>query len=320
MSWPRFLFIVLPLSLLALAAAVEGVAFALSGISPRRHDLDRIVAALDHAKLDAAVAIIGDSVTQDVLKTYRIAPPGQIANLTTNQASGLIGAAFLLHRYLERNAPPKVLIMAATPEFYVNDPDHDALPVYVTSVFRRADERAELDRLEIGDRARWRPAAFAVKQRVWDKLTGLLAPAVTELPVGDSDPTAIKLETAPLSAREQAAFALRARKVLGVAPSVRRAFELICAASAQHGFKVRVLRAPLPVTVLAARGASEVHTAMLRQAAAGCPAIAFDDINSQQAFPDTAFRDTDHLQRPGWTALYGCLLADYVRGLLAGGQ
>ena len=74
MSWPRFLFVALPLALCALAAIAEAGAIALNGVSPRRNDFDRIVAALDSVKLDAPVVLAGDSVTQDVLKTHRIAP------------------------------------------------------------------------------------------------------------------------------------------------------------------------------------------------------------------------------------------------------
>lgn len=317
MSWPRFLFIALPLALLALAAVAEGGAIALNGVAPRRHDLDLVVAALDHARLDALVVMAGDSVTQDVLKTYRIAPPRQIANLTTNQASGLIGTAFLLRRYLERSTPPKHVVIAATPEFYGYQPEPAAARVYLTSVFRRAGEKEELARLGIGGGDQWWPAALMIQDRLLDKFSGLLAPTATDLPTSEAKPEPARLETTPTVPNVAAAIALSTKIQLGVSPSARRAFELICADSAKHGFNVHVLRAPLPQTVLAARGASEEHAAMLRQAAAGCPAIVFDDFNSRQIFPDYAFRDTNHLQRPGWTALYGRLLTDYIRSLLA---
>ena len=318
MSWPRFLFIMLPLALFVLAVVAEGAAMALNGVSPRRHDLDRIVAGLEHVKLDAPIVIAGDSVTQDILKKFEVAPPGKIANLTTNQASGLIGTAFLLRRYLERNAPPRHLVIAATPEFYGYNPGDAAAQVYLTSVFRRADEKAELARLGIGAHDRWRPAALKIKERLWDKWTGLVAPVATDLPVGDARPEPAALESAPTMPHVAAAIAARARIALGVSSSALRAFALICAASAQYGFSLHLVRAPLPETVLVVRGASDDLNALLRAATADCAAVVIDDMNSRQVFPDYAFRDPDHLRRPDWTALYGRLLADYIAKLIPG--
>lgn len=316
MSWPRFLLIALPLALFALAAIAEGGVFALKGVSPRRHDLDLVVAALDHAKLNAPVVVGGDSVTQDILKTYQIAPPGKIANLTTNQASGLIGAAFLLRRYLEHNAPPRHLVIAATPEFYGYQPTGEAARVYLTSVFRRPSEKEELVRLGIGSPDRWWPAALMVKERLWDRVTGLLAPAVADLPLGDAIPEPAELDPAPILPHMVAQITERKKAKLEISSSARRAFELICAASAQHNFALHFVRAPLPKSVLAVWGANENLNAMLRAATAGCAAVVIDDMNSRQDFPDYAFSDPDHLRRPNWTALYGRLLSDYVMSLM----
>lgn len=316
MNWARFLFIALPLALFSLAALAEGAAMVLSGVSLRRHDLDTIVVALNHAKLDAPIVIAGDSVTQDTLKTHQIAPPGKIANLTTNEASGLIGTALLLRRYLERNAPPRHLLVASTPEFYAYHPDGAAAQVYVTSVFQKTDEKAELARLNIGGHESWWPAVLMIQERVWDKLTSSVTPAVTELPVGGVKPEPTGLEAVLVPPRLAAELTKRAEMKLDLSLSARRALELICADSARYGFTLHLIRGPVPETVLVAWGSTENFNAQLRAATAGCGAVVIEDINSRQVFPDYAFRDPDHLRRAGWTALYGRLLAEYVGNLM----
>lgn len=317
MPWKRFLFVRLPLALAGLAALAEGAAWGLEGVAPRRHDLDRLTAALDVARVDAPVVLAGDSVTQDVMKSYRIASPREVANLTTNQASGLIGTAFLLRRYVERNGAPAHVVIASTPEFFAYQPEGAAARTYVTSVFRRDDERAELKRLGIGGGTEAGPAVLSLEQRVGEKLTGLAGGVAAELPAGDAEPAVLPEEPGPVAADVAPQIARRAAHGLGLSPSARTAFATICGLAAGHGFTLHILRAPVPESVLAARGDDDAQRALLREATAACPSVAFDDVNARRSFPDHAFRDADHLRRPGWTAVYARLLADFVAPLKA---
>ncbi|MDP7543946.1 MAG: hypothetical protein QF758_04985, partial [Alphaproteobacteria bacterium] len=66
--WRRFLLVHLPLALLGVALAAEGIATLLKDIPLRRHDLDKITIALEQGGQSADVLVFGDSVTQDVLK------------------------------------------------------------------------------------------------------------------------------------------------------------------------------------------------------------------------------------------------------------
>lgn len=311
MKWKRFLLVQLPAALVVSAALAEGAAWALGGVAPRRHDLDRLAAALEAARVDAPVVLMGDSITQDVAKSYRLAEPGRVANLTTNMASGAIGAALLLRRYLERNAPPQVVVIAATGDFFAYAPEGKAAETWLSSVFRRPDERAELARFGLAGDQSWRPAALAVETRLGERLAGLVAPAAESMPAGTLPPGGVAVETDAPPANVAAEIADRVARPPVMSPSARWAVEEICRLSERHGFWLAVWRAPQPDRVTEAQGAAlaELDADIVRTAGR-CRGVELADFNRGRSFPDNAFRDAHHLRRPGWTARYGALLAE----------
>lgn len=305
MDWKRFLFLHLPVALAVTAAAAEGAAWALRDVAPRRHDLDRLAVALDTVTLDAPVVLLGDSVTQDIAKTYRLAPVGTVANLTTNLASGAVGGALLLRRYLDRNAPPRAVVVAATPDYLFFTPGGKTAEVYLTSVFRRPPERATLAGLGIqGLGEASLPAALRLEGRVAEPLSALLAPRVDGFPDGGLDPAAAPAaEAGPILPGVAAEIALR-RAAPVHTPAAGWAFQEICRLSERHGFALHVWRAPTPDSL---RGGDD-FAAFAATVAAACPRAEVADINLRHSFPDHAFRDGHHLRRPGWSAVYARLL------------
>ena len=144
-QWRKFISVTFPVTLICIALLVEVFSYLLKDVPLRRHDLDRLVVALQEGgAINSPTVLLGDSITQDVLKGYRVAPIGEVANLTTNKASGVVGSLFLLERYLEKNIPPKKIIVASTPEFFGYDPEGKAAEIYLTSVFNKAKERGWL--------------------------------------------------------------------------------------------------------------------------------------------------------------------------------
>ena len=126
-GWKKFFLFKLPGALAVILILIEALAFGLKEVRPNRHDLDRLAIVADQSNetINPSIIVFGDSVTQDVLKTFKIGVEGQVANLTTNKASGIIGSYLLLGRYLQNQPAPKTVAFAATPEFFAFSPEGD---------------------------------------------------------------------------------------------------------------------------------------------------------------------------------------------------
>ena len=73
-GWRKFLLLKLPTTVVAILIFLEALAFALEEVRPNRHDLDRLAIVADHSNgaITSTIIVFGDSVTQDVFKTFRI--------------------------------------------------------------------------------------------------------------------------------------------------------------------------------------------------------------------------------------------------------
>jgi hypothetical protein len=319
--WRRFLLVHLPLALLGVALAAEGIAALLKDIPLRRHDLDKITVALEQGGQSADVLMFGDSVTQDVLKTYRIAPAGRVANLTTNLASGVVGVMFLLKRYLEINPPPQHFVLVASPEFLSYDPEGKTAEVYVTSVFREEGEVAWLSRHipEVLEKTR-ELAVFNLEGKIGYPLLAVIAPRPDGIPEGEVLPAPdLAPEESPISEATLQSVRGRIGKELGLTPVVKVALGEICDLAKTHDFQVRVLRAPIPAEVIAGWRASGVLADFQNQMdsvlAASCQDTRFENFGAWGELPTTAMRESDHLRRPGWTNRYALVLREFIASL-----
>ncbi len=319
--WRRFLLVHLPLALLGVALAAEGIATLLKDIPLRRHDLDKITIALEQGGQSADVLVFGDSVTQDVLKTYRIAPAGRVANLTTNLASGIVGVMFLLKRYLEINPPPRHLVLVASPEFLSYDPKGKTAEIYVASVFREEGEVAWLSRHmpEVLEKTR-ELAVFNLEGKIGYPLLAVMAPRPDGIPEGEVLP-APDLVPEGGGISEAALQSVRGRigKKLGLTPVVKIALGEICGLAREHGFRAHVLRAPIPAEVLEGWRASgklaEFENQMDSTLANSCAGARFGNFGAKGELPTVAMREADHLRRPGWANHYALMLKALIASL-----
>jgi hypothetical protein len=316
--WRLFLFVYLPLALLGVALAAEGLAYFLQDVPLRRHDLDKIIVALEEGGQSAEVLMFGDSVTQDILKTYRIAPAGRVANLTTNLASGVVGVMFLTKRYLEINSPPRHLVLVASPEFLGYDPKGKTAEVYITSVFRRESEVAWLSRHmpEVIEKTR-EPAVFNLEGKVGYPLLFLLALEPDGIPEGEVQPDPDMVpEDSPIPEAVSQSVRGRIDKKLGLTPTVKVALGEICDMAKTHDFRIHVLRAPIPAEVLEGWRASgklaRFETQMDSALADSCSETRFENFGAQGELPTVAMREADHLRRPGWTNRYALMLKEFI--------
>lgn len=321
-TWKRFLTRQLPGAVLALALLAEALAFMLDGVALRRHDLDLLALNVQRTapKPSPKTVLIGDSVTQDIIKTYAIGRPGTVANLTTNMASGLVGAYLLLKRYTAAGARPQHLVIASTPEFFTFHPQGETARTYVTSVFRDSAEIAYLDTVMTGPPPPYEPAILQMDNRLGLKALALLAPKPDGLLMGSREPDPGQSATPrdvppPL----QDAFEIRGRAPLSIPATNVRILGDICALARTYNMTVHIQNAPVAYSTYrlwqknATLKTFEGQRADVLQTV--CADVSVTVGGDTPQVPDGAMRDSDHLVRHDWTNVYAVKLNALVNGL-----
>lgn len=321
-TWKQFLICRLPIALLVLGAIAEGTAALLQGTPQLRHPLDHLVRAMQQAEvINSDVVVLGDSVTQDAANQYSLAPPARLSDLTTNQASGMTGSYFLLRRHIRKNGSPRHVVIAATPEFFGYTPNPATAEIYLSSVFTTAEEQRDLASLDLlPDTQPWTPAILEIESRIFNRLTNLVfqksSSTNREKPVPSGNAA---LEGAGGNATPMVAIKSRFDKQLTPSETSRRALQDMCKLIAPHDAVLHLVIAPTPTSAYQywkTEGRLSAFEAAIRAATAdNCPQVTVSDFNETRAFPDHAFRDSDHLRRPGWTSLYAHMLKQFIAGL-----
>ena len=322
-SWYKFILVTFPIYLIFLALTVELFAYALK-------DTDKLVAALEKGNNQAEVAILGDSITYDVLKTYKIHKNNNVVNLTTNLASGLIGGYFIIKRYLDHNAPIQHLIIASTPEFYSYEPEGKSAEVYLFSIFQKKNEILLLkEALKNFEEPKEKLAILNLEDKIFYKLSSYLFGrnidfnTGKELPDRDMMPNQPTIET-NLSFEESDTARLRisadikkrSEEIISMSQSAKSSIVKICDLSDRYNFQIHLIRSPMPKTVVKEWEKKGVMKKLNQNIASYCPKIKFFTTESSWNVPDSAMRDSDHLKRPGWTNFYALILTKMVRSLL----
>ncbi|MBE89166.1 MAG: hypothetical protein CMM76_06965 [Rhodospirillaceae bacterium] len=316
--WKIFLIFRLPLALLFLIGFIEFAAYSLSTTPKLRHPLDRLVANIDSWPGDSETVLLGDSVTQDVAWTYKLAPRNSLANLTTNQASGLIGSYLLLKRYLKIHNSPRRIVIASTPEFFSYSPTPQTAEIYLTTVF---EDDAEINELQAAGitvpKNTWEPAVLNLENKIFDRIAGLMfakTQSTEKLPISKISGQITKENLQPKTLDKF--VEVRATSNLQLSRDAKYSVKKLCELSQVHKFQIVFIWAPVPNTVLElwnAEARLDKLTEILKVTTAGsCFETDFADINQNITFPDHAFRDPDHLKRPYWSMLY----AKTLRNLL----
>ena len=316
--WKIFLIFRLPLALLFLIGFIEFAAYSLSTTPKLRHPLDRLVANIDSWPGDSETVLLGDSVTQDVAWTYKLAPRNSLANLTTNQASGLIGSYLLLKRYLKIHNSPRRIVIASTPEFFSYSPTPQTAEIYLTTVF---EDDAEINELQAAGitvpKNTWEPAVLNLENKIFDRIAGLMfakTQSTEKLPISRISGQITKENLQPKTLDKF--VEVRATSNLQLSRDAKYSVKKLCELSQVHKFQIVFIWAPVPNTVLElwnAEARLDKLTEILKVTTAGsCFETDFADINQNITFPDHAFRDPDHLKRPYWSMLY----AKTLRNLL----
>lgn len=313
--WTSFLTHRLPVALLILAVMVEAAAFALRDAPRARHPLDQLVLGLNQGAFEADFVLLGDSVTQDVADTYRLAPAGALVNLTTNQASGIAGSYLLLRRYLMNNVAPRHVAVIATPEFMGFVPEADTAEIYLTSVFRRPGEAEILATFDVYDEGGvWSPAVLDIDTTVLEPLIGLVTAGPSPVSGGVLDPGSVDgLEVPGGNAVGAAAIRSRIARPPALSDGAAKALSALCELARDSGVSLHIGWAPMPETIWRTWRQAEILSAWQARLADGaCAGAWFHDFNAASAYADHGFRDPDHLRRPGWTARFGRDLSAWI--------
>jgi hypothetical protein len=322
--WRRFLFRLLPGTTLGLALLAELLAFAADPIPYRRHDLDRLALAVeldkDSPERPLHSIIIGDSVTQDVLKTYTIGGDDNVTDLTTNMASGLAGSYLLMKRFLDRHAPPRHLVIAATPEFFTYLPEGEAARIYLRTVFRNSDEVDFLGSYLPAEEAFFMPAALEMDERLGKKFLALLAPSPSAITMGARAPDpGAQVAMGIMNNFVRDDVERRGRHTLAIPEQNALVFRDMCRLAEQYDFSIHFQIAPLPRTVYS----SWQQSGVLSSFEADVSRLFESECQNTKVFtdyeisvvPDVAMRDADHLVRHDWTNFYAVLLNDLILSL-----
>ena len=139
----KFLLFKVPLSLILSILFFEFISFCLSDYKAIRHGLDRKVSNLNNniSSYNSNIILFGDSVTKDIVDDFNISSDCcNLLNLTTNRASGLLGAYLLYKRFRKNNKAPKYVVISSTPKFLSFFPEGKTKNLYLNSVFNTKEE------------------------------------------------------------------------------------------------------------------------------------------------------------------------------------
>ena len=134
-----------------------------------------------------------------ILKIIKIKKK-QIINLTTNQASGLLGSYFLLKRYFNKfeYRNPQHVIIISTPEFLNFIPKGHTAKLYLQSVFKQEDEVKYLKLFNIYENEVTSLISFIdIKGRIIEPLFGLIKNKKTTLFTNGLNPNDFKKLESP---------------------------------------------------------------------------------------------------------------------------
>lgn len=319
-DWKRFLFIRLPVAILAIGALCQVLAMALRNVPMRRNRIDELALAVTTDHQPHRIVLLGDSIIRNMTLQYAVGSQHEVLNMTTQQDVGLPGDLFLLTRYLQSHPPPNAVVIAAAPDDFDVMPDPRLVHYYMWNTFTRPSEHAFLKKYmpSIDARADY-PAAMDLQQRILERLIGLVRRGPARFPALPPPPNP-DAPVEPASDNEASAQATSMRvasRDLSLAPMFRASVAGMCSLSREYGFTLDVVWAPMPPAVLRGDEASGHMAALEAQlrdvfAETGCHAGPIFNMNSVQTFTNfdsAAF----HLRGSGWEQRGAAILARYLR-------
>ncbi len=316
-EWKRFFFFRLPLALIAIAMAAEGVALVLRNVTLHRHNVDDLAYSVEHDRVPYPVVLLGDSVTHNVVHRYRIGAPGEVADLTTHAFAGLPSSFFLLRRYLMSGHRPRQVVLAASRDVFVYPIEKSMFTYYVASVFTSPYERHFLQShyASYVDYS-WRPAALNLTTRIGEPLFSLIRRPGDQIATAPEVAPSIPVpDRFPGYHADEAVIARKAADVWNVRPEARAILDEICRLSREEGFVFHLYWAPMQ---------AELHDALKRSGKLAAldaelatifsengTRVSIDDSVDAQRYPYFD-RGLMHIRGSGWEETYALELGAFI--------
>ena len=329
----RFLLIQLPICIFLLLLILEILAYLLSDHRAIRHSLDRKVSHIENYNkyISNDILLFGDSITKDIADEYDIyRKKNNIANMTTNRASGLVGVFLLYKKYIEKNKPPKFIVISCTPKFITFFPEYKTKELYLTSVFNSKDEinfiAKYYDRKEYSFFQNLKHKIKALDLSILNIENNIIYPLVNSivsvntidsLSIGKKSITEVKRsDFDPLKNHNKLISKKYKNLPIIITAYNEKLIEDFFRRLKYDEVKLFISWAPIKEDYfhyLSNNNQLNMLESMLKKKAMEINLdISFHNFSYPKPFPNKAFRDEDHLKLGYWRDYYAFLLRNYI--------
>lgn len=332
----EFILIKLPICILLLLFLIESFAFFLSDYRAVRHGLDRKISYIENNnnKIYSEILLFGDSVTKDIADEFSIYKDKKnIVNLTTNRASGLLGAILLYDRYVKKNHTPKYLVISSTPPFITFLPYLKTKELYLTSVFNSKAETKlisqyyETEKLNYFKKIKYDIETLNLS--ILNIENNIIYPLINALGIvnpvdalsighkGITDLNKIDLQATKKNIKINNFVNNNAKFTpIEITYYNEKLIDDFFKRLKNDGVKLFICWAPIKVSnfhYLKKNKQLDMLENLLREKAKKVNlGISFYNFSYPKPFPDHAFRDEDHLKLGHWRNYYALLLRNYL--------
>ncbi|MDA9708082.1 hypothetical protein N9V56_01380 [Alphaproteobacteria bacterium] len=329
----KFILIQLPICILLILLILEILAYLLSDYRAIRHSLDRKVNYIENYNINVRndILLFGDSITKDIADDYNIyRKKYNIANMTTNRASGLVGVFLLYKKYIEKNKPPKYLVVSCTPRFITFFPEYKIKKLYLTSVFNSKDEinfiTSYYDRKEYSFYQNLKHKIKALDLSILNIENNIIYPLVNSLgfintfdslSIGKKSITEVKRsDLNPIKNHNKLKDKKYKNSSIIITPYNEKLIEDFFKRLKYDEVKLFISWAPIQEDYfyyLSSNNQLNKLENMLKKKATEINLdISFHNFSYPKPFPKQAFRDEDHLKLGYWRNYYAFLLRNYI--------
>ena len=333
----RFLLIQLPICIFLILLFLEILAYLLSDYRAIRHGLDRKVSYIENTNNNSFndILLFGDSVTKDIADEYNIFRKKYgIVNMTTNRASGFIGAFLLYKKYIKKNKPPKNLVVSSTPHFITFFPEYKTKELYLTSVFNSKDEIKFINKYY--DKKEYsffynlkykiktlNLSILNIENNIIYPLINILALEDTydSLSIGKKSITEVKSSNKNSEKYNNKVISNNSNNNVKYSPIIITSFnekliEDFFKKLKDDEVKLFISWAPIKEDyfqyLLSNNQLNMLESILKRKAKEIDLDISFHNFSHPKPFPNRAFRDEDHLKLGYWRNYYAFLLRNYI--------